>query len=186
MDSCQYLIFTQGTSPARVTLLEKYFICICGVTQKSQNEKAPTLGTNNFKLLFPQCLCTQPFSRAVAGFTLARATAFPTRRLCAILVAGLWGKPKFPSFGLVSLFSYIPFMSTPIRHLRMSFNTTGPCRPEMHYMLPPEVRLSGADLQRFVDKELYWVLHAPRQTGKTSFLMSWMKELNASQQVVAC
>jgi hypothetical protein len=56
----------------------------------------------------------------------------------------------------------------------------------MHYMLPPEVRLSGADLERFVNKELYWVLHAPRQTGKTSFLMSWMRELNASQQVVAC
>jgi predicted AAA+ superfamily ATPase len=53
-------------------------------------------------------------------------------------------------------------------------------------MLPPEERLSGADLQRFIDKELYWVLYAPRQTGKTSFLMSWMKELNASQQVVAC
>ena len=77
-------------------------------------------------------------------------------------------------------------MSTPIRHLHKSFNTTGPCRPEMHYMLPPEVRLSGADLQRFIDEELYWVLYAPRQTGKTSFLMSWMKELNASQQVVAC
>ena len=73
-----------------------------------------------------------------------------------------------------------------MRDLSKEFNTTGPCRPEMHYMLPPEVRLSGANLQRFVDKELYWVLHAPRQTGKTSFLMSWMKQLNASQQVVAC
>jgi hypothetical protein len=77
-------------------------------------------------------------------------------------------------------------MSTPIRHLPMSFNTTGPCRPEMHFMLPPAARLSSADLQRFIDQELYWVLHAPRQTGKTSFLMSWMKQLNASQQVVAC
>ncbi|MBK9578240.1 MAG: AAA-like domain-containing protein [Fibrobacterota bacterium] len=67
-----------------------------------------------------------------------------------------------------------------------SFNTTGPCRPQMHYMLPPEARLPGADLQRMIDEELYWVLHAPRQTGKTSFLMSWMKTLNASEQVVAC
>lgn len=68
----------------------------------------------------------------------------------------------------------------------MSFNTTGPCRPEMHYMLPPEARLRGADLKRLIDEELYWVLHAPRQTGKTSFLMSWMRSLNASGQVVAC
>lgn len=67
-----------------------------------------------------------------------------------------------------------------------SFNTTGPCRPEMHYMLPPEARLPKADLQRLIDQELYWVLHAPRQTGKTSFLMSWMRTLNASGQVVAC
>ncbi|HNY32292.1 MAG TPA: ATP-binding protein, partial [Fibrobacteria bacterium] len=66
------------------------------------------------------------------------------------------------------------------------FNTTGPCRPEMHYMLPPELRIPGADLQRLIDKELYWVLHAPRQTGKTSFLMSWMRSLNASNQAVAC
>ncbi|MBK8802600.1 MAG: AAA-like domain-containing protein [Fibrobacteres bacterium] len=67
-----------------------------------------------------------------------------------------------------------------------SFNTTGPCRPEMHYMLAPEARLPSRDLQRLIDEELYWVLHAPRQTGKTSFLMSWMRSLNASEQVVAC
>ncbi len=53
-------------------------------------------------------------------------------------------------------------------------------------MLPPEARLPKADLQRLIDEELYWVLHAPRQTGKTSFLMSWMRTLNASDQVVAC
>ncbi len=53
-------------------------------------------------------------------------------------------------------------------------------------MLPPELRIPGADLQRLIDKELYWVLHAPRQTGKTSFLMSWMRSLNASNQAVAC
>ena len=67
-----------------------------------------------------------------------------------------------------------------------SFNTTGPCRPEMHYMLPPQARLPSRDLKRLIDEELYWVLHAPRQTGKTSFLMSWMRSLNESGQVVAC
>jgi len=56
----------------------------------------------------------------------------------------------------------------------------------MHYMLAPEARLPSRDLQRLIDEELYWVLHAPRQTGKTSFLMSWMRSLNASEQVVAC
>ncbi|GHV74717.1 hypothetical protein AGMMS49940_20190 [Spirochaetia bacterium] len=66
------------------------------------------------------------------------------------------------------------------------FNTTGPCNPDMHYMLPPEERLVGAQLSRYIRDQLYWVLHAPRQTGKTTFLMSWMRELNAGDEAVAC
>jgi hypothetical protein len=66
------------------------------------------------------------------------------------------------------------------------FNTTGPCFPEDHYFLPPETRLRHANLNRYIDQKLYWVLHAPRQTGKTTFLMTWMKELNASGKVLAC
>jgi hypothetical protein len=52
-------------------------------------------------------------------------------------------------------------------------------------MLPPAERLQGAQLHRYVKDNLYWSLHAPRQTGKTTFLQSWMKELNASGNVVA-
>jgi hypothetical protein len=66
------------------------------------------------------------------------------------------------------------------------FNTTGPCRPEMHYMLPPEERLVGAQLHRYINDQLYWILHAPRQTGKTTFLQSWMREINAEAGAVAC
>ena len=66
------------------------------------------------------------------------------------------------------------------------FNTTGPCNPDMHYMLPPADRLQGAQLHRYVGDELYWSLHAPRQTGKTTFLHSWAKELNATGKVTAC
>jgi len=66
------------------------------------------------------------------------------------------------------------------------FNITGPCRPEMHYMLPPADRLIGASLERYLQEKLYWVLHAPRQTGKTTFLINWMHELNRSGQYVAC
>jgi hypothetical protein len=66
------------------------------------------------------------------------------------------------------------------------FNTTGPCRPEMHYMLPPEERLVGAQLHRYIGDQLYWVLHAPRQTGKTTFLQNWMREVNAGDEAIAC
>jgi len=66
------------------------------------------------------------------------------------------------------------------------FNTTGPCNPDDHYMLPPEDRLVGAQLNRYIKDKLYWVLHAPRQTGKTTFLQSWMREINAGGEAIAC
>jgi hypothetical protein len=69
---------------------------------------------------------------------------------------------------------------------RRFFNTTGPCDPEYHYMLPPEDRLVGAQLHRYIKDRLYWVLHAPRQTGKTTFLKSWMREINAGNDAIAC
>jgi hypothetical protein len=53
-------------------------------------------------------------------------------------------------------------------------------------MLPPEDRLVGAQLNRYIKDKLYWVLHAPRQTGKTTFLQSWAREINAGGEAVAC
>src|SRR3954453_21026293 len=47
-----------------------------------------------------------------------------------------------------------------------SFNTAGPCIPELHYMLPPERRLP--EVRRLLDQQLYFVIHAPRQVGKTT------------------
>ncbi|MDR1270478.1 MAG: hypothetical protein LBK82_13230, partial [Planctomycetaceae bacterium] len=66
------------------------------------------------------------------------------------------------------------------------FNTTGPCDPARHYMLPPAERLVDAQLHRYIKDSLYWVLHAPRQTGKTTFLKSWMCEINAGNEAIAC
>jgi hypothetical protein len=66
------------------------------------------------------------------------------------------------------------------------FNTTGPCFPWDHYMLPPAERLVGAQLDRYIEDKLYWVLHAPRQTGKTTFLQNWAREINSGDEAVAC
>ncbi len=46
------------------------------------------------------------------------------------------------------------------------FNTAGICRPAKHYMLPPEARLG--ELRSLIDSEAYLVIHAPRQSGKTT------------------
>jgi hypothetical protein len=48
------------------------------------------------------------------------------------------------------------------------FNTAGPCVPELHYMVPPEPRLP--DAPRLIAQGQYFVVHAPRQTGKTTTL----------------
>lgn len=61
-----------------------------------------------------------------------------------------------------------------------------PCRPDEYYTLPPERRVIRAQLDRYVQSKLYWVLHAPRQTGKTTFLMSWMNAINGGGEAVAC
>jgi hypothetical protein len=53
-------------------------------------------------------------------------------------------------------------------------------------MLPPEERLLGAQLHRYIRDNLYWVLHAPRQTGKTTFLQSWMRQINSGTEALAC
>jgi hypothetical protein len=63
------------------------------------------------------------------------------------------------------------------------FNTAGPCNPADHYMLPALRRLP--EVQRLIDQEGYFVVHAPRQVGKTTALMLLAQELNATGRHVA-
>ncbi|HRI63958.1 MAG TPA: ATP-binding protein [Polyangium sp.] len=63
------------------------------------------------------------------------------------------------------------------------FNTTGPCRPEWHYMVPAVPRLP--EIKHHIEKSDYFVVHAPRQTGKTTTLIETAKELTASGNYVA-
>ena len=56
------------------------------------------------------------------------------------------------------------------------FNTTGPCFPDEHYMLPALDRLPG--IRELVAGGNYFVVHAPRQTGKTTALQALVQELN--------
>jgi hypothetical protein len=63
------------------------------------------------------------------------------------------------------------------------FNTAGPCRPELHYMLPPEGRLP--ELPGLIDQQFYFVVHAPRQTGKTTCFRALAKSLTASGRFAA-
>ncbi len=58
------------------------------------------------------------------------------------------------------------------------FNNAGPNKLDLNYTLPPLERLNLAEIQHFIAQQRYFVLHAPRQTGKTTTLLALMEYLN--------
>jgi hypothetical protein len=63
------------------------------------------------------------------------------------------------------------------------FNTAGPNQPERHYTLPELARLP--EVRGLIDQGLYFVLHAPRQVGKTTALLHLGRALTAEGAYVA-
>ena len=63
------------------------------------------------------------------------------------------------------------------------FNTEGPVRPDKHYCVPPLARLDLDRILTCIRREKYFVLHAPRQTGKTSALLArrWLRSAGATR-----
>ena len=59
-----------------------------------------------------------------------------------------------------------------------SFNTAGPVDSTDHYLIPPLSRLDLNEVLGLVRDKKYFVLHAPRQTGKTSALLALAEVLN--------
>ena len=62
------------------------------------------------------------------------------------------------------------------------FNTAGPVRSAEHYSVPPLERLHLGELLALVRSKQYFVLHAPRQTGKTSALFALRDLLNSGAE----
>jgi len=63
------------------------------------------------------------------------------------------------------------------------FNTAGPCDPNDHYMLPAAARLP--DVQELIDQKAYFVLHGPRQSGKTTAMIELARQLTAAGRYAA-
>ncbi|NET00448.1 MAG: AAA family ATPase [Sphaerospermopsis sp. SIO1G1] len=63
------------------------------------------------------------------------------------------------------------------------FNIAGPCKDDIHYMLSPTTRLP--DLEELIQQYSYFVIHAPRQTGKTTAMLSLAKQLTATGNYAA-
>jgi hypothetical protein len=58
------------------------------------------------------------------------------------------------------------------------FNTAGPTVCERHYSIDPLKRFDLAHILNLIGQQKYFVLHAPRQTGKTTCLLALMDYLN--------
>ena len=58
------------------------------------------------------------------------------------------------------------------------FTTEGPVNPADHYYLPPLARIDMAEIRGLIAQKKYFLLHAPRQTGKTSCLLALADLLN--------
>src|SRR6056297_3395026 len=58
------------------------------------------------------------------------------------------------------------------------FNTAGPVRIENNYMIEPLKRINKDEIMALIDNWRYFILHAPRQTGKTSSLLALQDYIN--------
>jgi type II secretory pathway predicted ATPase ExeA len=58
------------------------------------------------------------------------------------------------------------------------FNIAGPCQADIHYMLSPVNRMPN--LEQLIEQRSYFVIHAPRQTGKTTAMLALAQQLRNS------
>ena len=65
------------------------------------------------------------------------------------------------------------------------FNTAGPQIPEDNYTIDPLKRFDLEEILILISQMRYFVLHAPRQTGKTSCLLALCDYLNKEGDYIA-
>ena len=58
------------------------------------------------------------------------------------------------------------------------FCTAGPIQSDIHYYIPPLDRWNKVEMLDLIAARKYFILHAPRQTGKTTCMLALVKELN--------
>ncbi|MCP4352774.1 MAG: hypothetical protein GY795_45555 [Desulfobacterales bacterium] len=63
------------------------------------------------------------------------------------------------------------------------FNTSGPCRPEDHYIIDIGERFKN--VRKLIDNKHYFILHAPMQTGKTTNMIGFTRQLNEEGRYIA-
>jgi hypothetical protein len=133
---------------------------------------------------------TEPASPAIGSMGLVADRDLVRRRFVAATTADTFGtdgyavrspRPRLviASPPVVDGWSH----PTPSCAVPRFFNTAGPNQPERHYTLPVLARLP--QIRELIDQGLYFVVHAPRQVGKTTSLLHLSHELTAEGAYVA-
>ena len=65
------------------------------------------------------------------------------------------------------------------------FNTAGPIKQDIHYNVDPLKRIDLNEMMDLIQQQKYFILHAPRQTGKTSCLLALRDYLNEHGDYIA-
>ena len=65
------------------------------------------------------------------------------------------------------------------------FNTAGPIQPDIHYNVDPLKRIDLDEIMDLIEQRKYFILHAPRQTGKTTCLLALRDYLNEQGDYIA-
>ena len=65
------------------------------------------------------------------------------------------------------------------------FNTAGLIQPDIHYNVSPLYCINLDELEQLIMQRKYFILHAPRQTGKTSCLLALRDYLNEQGDYIA-
>jgi len=66
-----------------------------------------------------------------------------------------------------------------------TFSTAGPIQDDIHYAIPALSRWDMDEIEQLIAGRRYFVLHAPRQTGKTSCLLALAAKLNGEKSYTA-
>lgn len=65
------------------------------------------------------------------------------------------------------------------------FNTAGPIKSDIHYNVNPLTRINTDEIMLLIQQQKYFILHAPRQTGKTSCLYALRDYINTGTDYYA-
>ena len=80
---------------------------------------------------------------------------------------------------------FMPIFAENRANMERFFNTAGPQKVDINYTIDPLSRFNLDEILSLIRQQRYFVLHAPRQTGKTSCMLALRDYLNERDDYIA-